>query len=73
MSSNNIVNFPESTTISNVCTKKSGNVLNAPRKKKENYRNVDENIDEIQKTLMTARKIALVLWVVQIEEEQLRI
>ena len=29
--SNNIVNFPESTTILNACTKKSGNLLNAPR------------------------------------------
>ena len=31
MYSNNIVNFQESTTILNVCTKKSGNLLNAPR------------------------------------------
>ena len=29
--SNNIVNFQESTTILNACTKKSGNLLNAPR------------------------------------------
>ena len=28
--SNNIVNFQESTTILNACTKKSGNLLNAP-------------------------------------------
>ena len=28
---NNIVNFQESTTILNACTKKSGNLLNAPR------------------------------------------
>ena len=28
---NNIVNFQESTTILNVCTKKYGNLLNAPR------------------------------------------
>ena len=27
MDSNNIVNFQESTTISNACTKKSGNLL----------------------------------------------
>ena len=31
MYSNNIVNFQESTTILNACTKKSGNVLNSPR------------------------------------------
>ena len=31
MYSNNIVNFQESTTISNACTKKAGNLLNAPR------------------------------------------
>ena len=30
MYSNNIVNFQESTTILNACTKKSGNLLNAP-------------------------------------------
>ena len=29
--SNNILNFQESTTILNACTKKSGNLLNAPR------------------------------------------
>ena len=31
MYSNNIVNFQESTTILNDCTKKSGNLLNSPR------------------------------------------
>ena len=31
MDSNNIVNFYESTTIINACTKKFGNLLNAPR------------------------------------------
>ena len=31
MYSNNIVNFQESTPILNACTKKSGNLLNAPR------------------------------------------
>ena len=31
MYSNNIVNFQESTTISNACTKKSGNLLKVPR------------------------------------------
>ena len=31
MYSNNILNFQESTTILNVCRKKSGNILNAPR------------------------------------------
>ena len=31
MYSNNILNFQESTTISNACTKKSGNLLNWPR------------------------------------------
>ena len=31
MYSNNIVNFQESTTILNACTKKSGNLLNVPR------------------------------------------
>ena len=31
MYSNNIVNFLESTTILNACTKKSGNILKAPR------------------------------------------
>ena len=31
MYSNNMVNFQESTTILNACTKKSGNLLNAPR------------------------------------------
>ena len=31
MYSNNILNFQESTTILNACTKKSGNLLNAPR------------------------------------------
>ena len=31
MCSNNIVNFQESTTILNACTKKSGNLLNEPR------------------------------------------
>ena len=30
MYSNNILNFQESMTILNVCTKKSGNLLNAP-------------------------------------------
>ena len=30
MYSNNILNFQESTTISNACTKKSGNLLNLP-------------------------------------------
>ena len=30
MYSNNILNFQESTTILNACTKKSGNLLNAP-------------------------------------------
>ena len=30
MYSNNILNFQESATILNVCTKKSGNLLNAP-------------------------------------------
>ena len=32
MYSNNILNFEESMTILNACTKKSGNLLNAPRK-----------------------------------------
>ena len=36
MYSNNIVNFQESTTILNACTKKSGNLLNAPHIYKEN-------------------------------------
>ena len=31
MYSNNILNFQESTTILNACTKTSGNLLNAPR------------------------------------------
>ena len=31
MYSNNIANFQESTRILNACTKKSGNLLNAPR------------------------------------------
>ena len=31
MYSNNIVNFQESTTILNACTKKFGNLLNVPR------------------------------------------
>ena len=31
MNRNNIVNFQVSTTILNACTKKSGNLLNAPR------------------------------------------
>ena len=31
MYSNNILNFQESTTISNACTKTSGNLLNTPR------------------------------------------
>ena len=31
MESNNIINFQEFTTILNACTKKSGNLLNAPR------------------------------------------
>ena len=31
MYSNNILNFKESTTILNACTKKSGNLLKAPR------------------------------------------
>ena len=34
MYSSNIVNFQESTTILNACTKKSGNLLNVPRKSK---------------------------------------
>ena len=33
MYSNNILNFQESTTILNACTKKSGNLLKAPRTK----------------------------------------
>ena len=32
MDSNKILNFQESTTILNACTKKSGNLLNAPRR-----------------------------------------
>ena len=32
MYNNNILNFQESTTILNPCTKKSGNLLNSPRK-----------------------------------------
>ena len=32
MYSNNVLNFQESTTILNACTKKSGNLLKAPRK-----------------------------------------
>ena len=39
MYSNNIVNFEESTTILNVCTKKSGNLLKAPRNWKEKILN----------------------------------
>ena len=31
MYSNNVLNFQESTTILNDCTKKSGNILNSPR------------------------------------------
>ena len=31
MYSNNILNFQESTTILNACTKNSGNLLNTPR------------------------------------------
>ena len=31
MYSNNILNYQEPTTILNACTKKSGNLLNAPR------------------------------------------
>ena len=31
MYSNNILNYQESTTILNACTKKAGNLLNAPR------------------------------------------
>ena len=38
MYSNNIVNFQESTTILNACTKKSGNLLNAPRSLRSLYR-----------------------------------
>ena len=36
MYSNNIVNFQESTTILNTCTKKSGNLLNSPRIYRQN-------------------------------------
>ena len=36
MYSNNILNFQESMTILHACTKKSGNLLNAPRKTQEN-------------------------------------
>ena len=38
MYSNNILNFQESTTILNVGTKKSGDLLNAPRIPDENRR-----------------------------------
>ena len=38
MYSNNIVNFQESTTILNAFTKKSGNLLNALRIYKEDFR-----------------------------------
>ena len=41
MYSNNILNFQESTPILNVCTKKSGNLLNAPHIYKTS-RNVEE-------------------------------
>ena len=34
---NNIVNFQESTTILNACTKKCGNLLNGPRTSKNDY------------------------------------
>ena len=37
MSRNNILNFQESMSILNACTKKSGNLLKAPR----NYENID--------------------------------
>ena len=49
MYSNNILSFPESTTILNACTKKSGNLLKAPRN------NVDAVgcIDEIYSSLKT--------------------
>ena len=35
MYSNNILNFQESTTILNACTKKYGNLLNTPRNYKQ--------------------------------------
>ena len=37
MYSNNIVNFQESSTIINACTKKSGNLLNAQRTIKDEW------------------------------------
>ena len=47
MYSNNIVNFQESTTILNACTKKSGNLLKAPRFKLfSNYLNQIEIITQ---------------------------
>ena len=43
MYSNNILNFQESTTILNACTKKSENILKAPRSCNEKLKNTGVN------------------------------
>ena len=47
MYSNNIVNFQESATISNACTKKSGNLLKAPSDVNIRIRNSWTAIDRL--------------------------
>ena len=47
MYSNNILNFQESTTILKACTKKSGNILNAPCIKLEKKKSTDETLKQI--------------------------
>ena len=57
MYNNNIVNFQESTTILNARTKKSGNLLKAPRKsKKRQYNNRNKRRSKMKKKRKKRRK-----------------
>ena len=56
MYSNNILNFQECTTILNACTKKSGNLLKAPRISLNEERTDNRN-SKIRKTRNMIKKI----------------
>ena len=59
MYSNNLLNFQESTTILNTCTKKSGNLLNAPRWMHRFYKTFSPNVSLVCFILFC---FALLLW-----------
>ena len=71
MYSNNILNFQESTTILNVCAKKSGNLLKAPRNTKNETKYFEQLliIIVIQRVVQTNIPIMVfisVLWSKQV-------